>query len=86
MARGPTIKAVNLSEVRREKRTAEQASFDALKDSLDEDVKKKTARAGRWITAIATIMSIYWAGAVGSFIWGLRESGAIEPTAQWWLT
>ena len=86
MARGPSIKAVNLSEVRQKKKSAEQASLTALEDSIDQDLKKKTSRSNIWIGLIAGIMSLYWAGAVSAFVWGLYRTGSIEPSTQWWGT
>jgi len=84
MAKGPSIKAVNLSEVRQKKQSAEQASLNALEQSLDQELKAKASRSNIWISVVAATMSLYWAGAVAAYVWGIYTTGSLETSIQWW--
>jgi|GEM_PF-4112663 len=84
MAKGPSIKAVNLSEVRQQKQSAEQASLNALEQSLDQELKAKAGRSNLWIGLVAATMSLYWAGAVAAYVWGIYTTGTLETSIQWW--
>ena len=85
MAKGPSIKAVNLSEVRQKKRSAEQESLNALEQSLDQELKAKASRSNLWIGVVAAVASLYWAGGVGAYVWGRYSTGSLEASLGWWL-